>query len=466
MQYIRKCLALLLVSICLCFVGGCQPQDTRTVVHVWSWDPIMKILAQDFEAQNPDIRIDIDDDGGYDNLNSAIQNGYNLPDVVQLEYYALPQYVASDQVLDITKSTAGYSNFYTSQTWASVVKDDAVYGVPMDAGPVGFYYNQSVFEQVNIDASKIRTWNDFYYAAKKLRSIGVYIAADAGDPNFFNAMIWLNGGQPYTVSSKYSRISLKYTTDLRTREFIKFWQRMIDEDLIDTSTNTWDDQWVTKASSGQIATAFSGGWAPSLFMSKMLGNAGLWRVGYAPTIDGKRRSTQIGGSALSILKSTRKPEASFRFIEFVCHSEKGISKRVSAGGFPADLQTLNSSAFMNATTLTNDMGQSVAYFGGQQFNRILVDSAQSLTRKFQYLPIDMYARLDFSKTVGKAYSYSKALLAQNNAERLIENKGLNYQKTSVPSLSVDRVTLFDGVKNWQDDIRDYGYNQGFYVNIQ
>ena len=44
-----------------------------------------------------------------------------------------------------------------------------------------------------MDASKIRTWDDYYEAAKKLKEIGVYITADSGDASFYDAMIWLAG---------------------------------------------------------------------------------------------------------------------------------------------------------------------------------------------------------------------------------------------------------------------------------
>lgn len=51
---------------------------------------------------------------------------------------------------------------------------------------MAFFYNNSVFEQVGVDASKIRTWDDYYEAAKKLKKIGVYITADSGDASFYD----------------------------------------------------------------------------------------------------------------------------------------------------------------------------------------------------------------------------------------------------------------------------------------
>ena len=53
----------------------------------------------------------------------------------------------------------------------------------MDSGPMAFFYNNSVFEQVGVDASKIRTWDDYYEAAKKIRATGSYITNLAGTSN-------------------------------------------------------------------------------------------------------------------------------------------------------------------------------------------------------------------------------------------------------------------------------------------
>jgi hypothetical protein len=39
---------------------------------------------------------------GYENLNTAIEDGYGTPDVVQLEYFALQQYAISGQLRDLT----------------------------------------------------------------------------------------------------------------------------------------------------------------------------------------------------------------------------------------------------------------------------------------------------------------------------------------------------------------------------
>ena len=440
-------------------VAGCGEHDNRTQISVWSWEPSMAALIADFEARNPDIHVTQIGTADYSKLNSAIQDGYGTPDVVQLEYFALPQYAVSGQLRDLTSRTTNYGSFYTPGSWSSVQLDGRVYGVPMDSGPMAFFYNQDVFEQAGVDAAKIRTWDDYYRAAKKLKENGVYIAADDGDASFYNAMIWLAGGRPYNTSHDGKEVSITLNTDTGTQEFTRFWQQMIDEDLVNTRLDTWSDDWKQALGSGTVASLFAGAWMPSLLLADVPGTAGLWRVAQMPTAHGNLTNAENGGSALGVLSSSRRPEASWRFIEYVCHETAGIMTRVDGGAFPADNATLNSANFLNKTTVRDARGIEVPYFGGQKFNTVLAQAASHVSTGYQYLPFEVYARSDFRATVGAAYTWVNDEHTYYDAVRR-EREGL-IQRKDMPQSPGPQVTLREGIERWQIDLKEYGANQGF-----
>lgn len=440
-------------------VAGCGEHDNRTQISVWSWEPSMAALIADFEARNPDIHVTQIGTADYSKLNSAIQDGYGTPDVVQLEYFALPQYAVSGQLRDLTSRTTNYGSFYTPGSWSSVQLDGRVYGVPMDSGPMAFFYNQDVFEQAGVDAAKIRTWDDYYRAAKKLKENGVYIAADDGDASFYNAMIWLAGGRPYNTSHDGKEVSITLDTDTGTQEFTRFWQQMIDEDLVNTRLDTWSDDWKQALGSGTVASLFAGAWMPSLLLADVPGTAGLWRVAQMPTAHGNLTNAENGGSALGVLSSSRRPEASWRFIEYVCHETAGIMTRVDGGAFPADNATLNSANFLNKTTVRDARGIEVPYFGGQKFNTVLAQAASHVSTGYQYLPFEVYARSDFRTTVGAAYTWVNDEHRYYDAVRR-EREGL-IQRKDMPQSPGPQVTLREGIERWQSDLKEYGANQGF-----
>lgn len=458
--------AVMLLAIVMALSSAaCGRQDDRTVVSVWSWEPSMASLIEKFEKANPDIRIDLTETSGYDKLNSAIQNGYGTPDVVQLEYSVLPQYAVSGQLVDITDRTRGMSSFFTPGTWSSVGINDEVYGLPLDSGPMAFFYNKSVFDAAGVDATKIRTWDDYYRAAKKLKKIGVYIAADSGDASFFNSMVWLAGGRPFRTSKDGRTVSISLTSDKGTKSFATFWQKMIDDGLIATNLTEWSDSWKKAVGEGTVASIFSGAWLPSLLLSDVTGASGLWRVKTMPTKDGSTTNSEEGGSALAILKSSRKPDAAYRFIAYVCHSSEGIGTRVASGSFPADVRTLSDPEFLNRTTILDSRGIGVDYFGGQKFNKVLAEAASEVSVGYQYLPFEVYSRNDFASTVRKAYVWSTGKARFDDAVARIMAGGVKDGggTVTVPEFPGQKVSLMDGVELWQKDLLEYGGNQGFTV---
>ena len=460
-RVVAACLAMLIVAV----LGACgtATADDRTVLKVWAWEPSMQALAASFERENPDIRIELTSATDYDKLNSAIQDGYGTPDVVQLEYYALQQYAVSGQLVDITDRTRGYDSSFTPGTWSSVQLDHEVYAMPMDSGPMAFFYNKAVFDDAGIDVSKIRTWDDYYQAALRLKRNGVAITADAGDSSFYNAMIWLAGGRPYTTSTDGKTLDIDVTGDQGAQEFTQFWQRMIDEDLINTRLKAWSGSWKEALNTGSVASVFAGAWMPSLLMSDLPGSSGQWRVATMPTLDGAATNAENGGSALAILSSSRKHDAAFRFIDYVCHTTAGIQQRVDGGAFPADTATLGSSAFLDKTTVRDSRGIDVPYFGGQRFNRVLAQAAEDVSVGYQYLPFEVYARSDFDHTVGKAYAWSNSFrtFVTAESEHLAGSKNPDGSEITVPAHPGSKVYLSDGLALWQRDLREYAINQGF-----
>ncbi|KFI59564.1 ABC transporter substrate-binding protein [Bifidobacterium gallicum] len=456
-------LACLSVLALVALTAGCGSARSygRTQLTVWSWEPSMPQLVKGFEHDNPDVHITLVTNARYEELNSAIQDGYGMPDIMQLEYFALPQYAVSGQIRNLTTRTDGYEAFYTPGSWASVGMDGNVYGLPMDSGPMAFFYNDTVFKQAGVDASKIRTWQDYYDAARKLKTIGVNITSDAGEASFFDAMVWLAGGKPFTTSRDGHDVGIDLLGDAGTQEFARFWQRMVDEDLIDTSTTMWSDAWKKAVGDGTIASVFAGAWMPSLLLADVPGTAGLWRVASMPTPNGNATNAENGGSALSVLTSSRKPDASWRFIDYVCHSRTGIDTRVKGGAFPADVATLDSPEFLSRTTVTDSHGVQVPYFGGQQFNRVLSEAAKHVSTQYQYLPFEVYARSDFRSTVGKAYTWANNWQRYRmEYQRMLAGKTGNARNPQSPGLMV---TIEDGLSQWQQNLREYGINQGFTV---
>ena len=414
-----------------------QDKDV-TEITVWAWEPTLTQVAKDF-TKKTGIKVDLKNVGTntkeYTQLDNAIEAGSGAPDVAQVEYYAIPQYAIKGNLLDITDKTSGYSDFYTPGPWASVQFAGKVYGLPMDSGPMAFFYNKEVFDKAGVDAEQIKTWDQYYDAAKKIHALGdnYYITSDTGDAGFFDSMTWLAGAKPFQTSSDGSEVTVNLTEDKGVKTFTDFWQKLLDEGLLDTKTAGWSEAWFKGMVDGTIASLFTGAWMPANLANSAADGAGKWRVTQMPTADGSTTNSENGGSSLAIVKSDDKDKvaAAYKFMEYACHDAEGIKTRVDGGAFPADNDTLKSDDFLNMTSLTDSDGKAHEYFGGQKFNEELAKAAANVSTGYKFLPFEVYARGKFGDYAGDAYT--------------------------------GKTTLSDAVASWQKDLQDYAKQQGYQV---
>lgn len=436
MKSFKKILAAGLAAATMCSMAACGggsgddaaqgTADDPITLEVWGWEPLLEDVKEAFEAENPGITINITNagtaDDQYTSLNNAIAAGKGAPDIAQVEYYATAQYALSGALQDLSDlGAAAYDDFYTPGTWSSVNINGGIYGLPMDSGPMAMFYNKAVFDEAGVTEVPT-TMDEYYEAAKKIHALGddVYITSDAGEPYVSELLIWAAGGTPFAVDGENLTIDL--TGDEATAEFAEYWQKMIDEGLIDTKTKRWSDDWSRSLNEGKIASLTIGAWMVSMLADNAPDQSGNWRVANTPTFGGTVSNGEDGGSTLAIMASSEKQEAAWKFLDFAAHGD-GVKIRVDQGQFPADKASLADETFLEKTD---------EYFGDQKFNEVLSKAADDVNTDWQFLPYDVYGRSVFPDTAGQAV--------------------------------LGTVSVMDGLADWQDALIEYGEQQGYTVN--
>ncbi|BCB88232.1 ABC transporter substrate-binding protein [Phytohabitans suffuscus] len=390
---------------------------------VWAWEPTLKEVVVKFQARYPNVKVDLVNAGTgndqYTALQNAIAAGSGVPDVAQIEYYALPQFALAKSVDDLkTFGAQSLDGTFTPGPWSSVSTGGGVYGIPMDSGPMALFYNKEVFDKHGITVPT--TWAEYLDAARKLHAADpkAYITSDAGDAGFTTSLIWQAGGKPYKVDGTSVTIDF---SDQGSQEFVSTWQRLIDEKLLAPITG-WSDQWYQGLSNGTIATLATGAWMPANFVTGVPGASGKWRVAPMPQWQaGGNASAENGGSSLALPAKGGNKELAYGFVKYA-NADEGVQIRLDGGAFPATTAELKSEKFL---------GTEFAYFGGQKANEIFAKSAEQVVSGWSYLPFQVYANSVFNDTVGKAY--------------------------------VSGTTLQDGLNSWRQTCAKYGTDQGFSV---
>ncbi|MFD3662997.1 ABC transporter substrate-binding protein [Streptomyces sp. NPDC058659] len=393
-------------------------------VTVWAWEPTLKKVAEDFEKKYPKVDVELVNAGTGDKQYTALQNaiaaGSGAPDVAQIEYYALGQFTIGKSVEDLSPYGAKrYGTSFTPGPWNAVSDDKAIHALPMDSGPMAFFYNKKVFDKHGIKVPT--TWEAYVEAARALHKADpkIFITNDTGDAGATTSLIWQAGGRPYKTDGTDVTVNFG---DEGTTTYTATWQKLLDEKLV-APISSWSDAWYKGLADGSIATLSIGAWMPANLTSGVASASGDWRVAPLPQwTEGAKASAENGGSSLAVPKAGKNKELAYAFTEFAT-TGAGASARVAEGAFPATRADLESKAFLDAP---------FPYFGGQKANRIFAESARNVGADWNYLPYQVYANSVFNDTVGKAY--------------------------------VSPTKLSDGLKAWQDVTVKYGKDQGFAVN--
>jgi multiple sugar transport system substrate-binding protein len=401
-----------------------QEESTLTV---WSWAPQVPLVAEAFMEEYPNVTVDVVNAGTsndeYIKLQNAIKAGSGVPDVAQIEYSIVPQFALAESLADLTGfGLDSLEDEFTASTWEGVTTEEGLYGLPQDSGPVAMFYNKTVFDQYGIAVPA--TWDEYAAAAAQLHAADPtkFIASDSGDAGFTNTMIWQAGGTPYETTD-----GTNVTVDLNdegAQKWAEVWNPLIEQDLLSPIVG-WTDEWYKGLADGSIATMVTGAWMPANFETGVADAAGDWRVAPMPTYEaGESVSSESGGSSMSVLEQSENKLVAAGFLEWISTGE-GAQVQIDAGSFPSTVADLTSDEFLNYKS---------DYFGGQEINKVLVQAAEDVVSGWSYLPFQAYANSIYADTAGQSY--------------------------------VSKTDILDGLAGWEEQIVDYGNEQGFTVTAE
>ncbi|MFF7449333.1 MULTISPECIES: extracellular solute-binding protein [unclassified Streptomyces] len=400
---------------------------TPTRLTFWTWVPDIAKEVALFEKKYPAIKVKIVNAGQgtpqYTKLRTALKAGTGAPDLVQLEYQAIPTFTITDSLLDLRPYGAGsLKSRFVDWTWGQVSGPKGeVWAIPQDTGPMGMLYRKDLFDQHGIDVP--RTWDEFAAAARTLHRADpdVYLTnLAANQPAAWHGLLWQAGAKPYTTSGSDITISVDDTV---SKKLGAYWGGLAKEGVISTDPD-FTDAWYTGFNRGKYATWLTAAWGPVFLSGSAKSTAGRWRAAPLPQWDAARPSSgNWGGSTTAVLRSTENPVAAAVFAQFL-NSDPASAEAFATEQFffPATKALLSDAEF---TSDTPD------FYGGQQVNEVFADVSDTVNSSFQWPPFLDQAATDWTETVGKSLA--------------------------------DRSDTVAALGSWQSRLTAYAKNQGFTV---
>lgn len=382
--------------------ASCDNTITKTdapQVTVWGWYPNMATVVENFNELNDDVQICWTNAGQgneeYDRFQTAISAGTGAPDVIMLEADRIPNYVVQNALQDI--SEFGYEDVkdnFSEGAWKDVSVGDAVFGAPVDGGPMGMIYRADVFEQYGITPPT--TWEEYEAAAQTVKDAGGPLFGDIGAnvPAVFMALTIQNGAQPFEYDpTTPEEISIKVNDDA-SKEVMDYWAGLVAKGLVGTQ-DQFTPEYIAGMVGGDYATYISAAWAPGYLSGAGVGSgedAGTFAVAPLPQWDPANPvAVNWGGSAFSVTSQARDAELSAK-VAFGIYADEdslrdGWENQII---FPLNNGVLTSDEFVNAE---------VEFFNGQQANKDVYIPAADAYQGFNYSPFGQFYYASFTEAL-------------------------------------------------------------------
>ena len=384
--------------------ADCAPSDGPVTLEFTSWIPGIEKVVDMWNSANPDIQVKVQtgpngNNGTYQNFFNQIAAG-NAPDLGQIEYDALPNFLVQDGVENIAgcADVMAAKDQFVGWAWnqATLGQDNAVYGIPQDIGPMALFYRKDLFEKNGIAIPT--TWDEYTEAAKKVRALGGYITNfSQSDINQFAGFVWQAGGQWFGNDSDGWTVSL---TDPASKKVADYWQSLIDQDLVSTYP-AWTDEWNNAYNSSKVWTWNSAVWGANSISSGAPDTAGGWAVADLPQWKaGDAVSGNWGGSSIAVLKGSTHAYEATKFALWLNTSQEALTAlNEEANIYPATTEGLK----------LPSLAKGVDFYGGQKIYDVFAKAATEVTPDFTWGPTMTKTYADVSDGFKAAVSGSGTL---------------------------------------------------------
>jgi ABC-type glycerol-3-phosphate transport system substrate-binding protein len=348
---------------------------------IWGWDAALsglKVVDADFRQAYPNIDVEYvarQPSETYQQIQLAASAGIGFPDISLIEDSHLAQFVSLGILADISDKVQPYVPQFNSYRWQQAMADGKYYAMPWDSGPVAIFYRRDVFTKAGVDPDSIKTWDDYYQAAKTIKAkagVPMWQQAKAqNDGRLFEMLLWQQG---LGYVDKDGNVILDKDPQIQQiLEYIgKFWQ----EDLA-ADTQPWTDAWYKEMADGSVATVPEAVWMGTFFKSFIAPDAaGKWGIFRLPAWQaGGSQSANDGGSSLAIFEGSKQKDAAWAYVQFhlgLPAEQVEIYKQTDL--FPGLQSTYSDPAFQEPDP----------YFGGQKARAFFTDVAKDIPQAGVY----------------------------------------------------------------------------------
>ena len=301
------------------------PTHTNVTIQFASWGSkseveIIKPLLEEFEKQNPNIKVDfMHIPQNYFQKIHLLFASNTAPDVIFLNNQYLPVYANAGVLAPLTvDKSVFYPQALNALSWQG-----QLYAIPRDVSNLAIYYNKDLFDKYGVQyPSKNWTFEDFLKTAQKLTRKNVYGTSFEEDALFFLPFLMSEGGgilsddlKTEIIDSENSQRGLDFYTDLRKKYHVA--------PLKSESASATMAQMFLQ---GRIAMHLSGRWLTPKYTEE---TDFRWDVASFPQ-GSKGSIVPLDASGWAMSKTSKHTKEALALIKFLA-SKESIQKFIESG---------------------------------------------------------------------------------------------------------------------------------------
>ena len=342
---------------------------------------VVDSIVADFEAENPDIKVNAIYSGNYDDTRVRALSALNSGDPAQLAVmFSIDAYdlIEQDLILPFNDLVSGsdganWLNSFYPALMANGNIEGKTWGIPFQRSTIVAYYNKDMFRAAGLDPESPPTsWDELISMGKALTKDGAYgiMIPSTGYPYWMFQALAIQNGKEVMSSDGLTT----YFDDPTVVETLEFWKSLSSEHgVMPGGTVEW----------GTLRQAFLEGqtammWHSTGNLTAVKKNASF-DFGVAELPANVRKGSPTGGGNFYIFKDTSAEEqaAALKLIQFMTSAEQAAAWSIATGymgvspaAYETDALKSYTSSFPPALVARNQLEHAVAEFSTFETARV------------------------------------------------------------------------------------------------
>ncbi|PVE96650.1 MULTISPECIES: extracellular solute-binding protein [unclassified Microbacterium] len=297
--------------------GGGEPITIEYIHRLPDGEGMTSVaeIVDRWNAEHPDIQVEPTKfDGKAADLVLKLETDIkakNGPCLAQVGYAEVPQLYVKGMLEDVASEAKKYEDDFSAGAFSGMRVGDAVVGLPTDTGPLVYFYNETAFAALGVEAPA--TLDDLAATSATAAAAGKFATAFTPD----EAQYWLSAQAAAAGDTWFSTEGDEWRVDAEGKgaeRVAAFWQGLLD-DKQTLATERWGEGFTAALNDGSLIGHVGAAWEAGFLLDSLDGTPaeGQWRVAQLPDFGAGAQSGPDGGSGIGVMKGCEHPAEAMEF---------------------------------------------------------------------------------------------------------------------------------------------------------